>query len=562
MYCQKNDHFYLAILILVFFVACQSGHSQSEKETAAAPGSKDETVQQNIEALLSKAKTNNGKTDDGITLEFLPVLDVCYGQNEYRPRWSSQLQWEKAADEMLAYLDTSLYQGLFKEDYHYKEIKALHQTLANDSLHHSNSVSWAKADLLFTDAFAHLLQDLRFGRLPADSLVQQTDLGDTSNGLPAFINRVGKQESVNRLLAEVQPAHPGYKALQKQLHHFVDSMDTKTYTYLQYPYRDSLAFLKKLQLRFTEGGVMKNGSTLKDSAELANTIKKYQQLKGLKPDGKLSASVVKMLNTTDKERLKRIAITLDRYKQLPAKMPAQYIWVNLPAYQLKVWDNDSVFMESRIICGKPATPTPLLTSAISDMMIYPTWTVPVSIISKEMLPGLKRSSGYLARKGLNLLNDKGQKIDPSSVNWAKYTKGIPFKIQQESGDGNALGVIKFNFENPYAVYLHDTNQRYLFKNAVRSLSHGCVRVQDWQKLAIYILKSDSLQALPSDSADYNTNILATLLAAKERQRIDVKHKIPLFIRYFGCEVLNGSIKFYDDIYGEDRKMRERYFAGK
>src|SRR5205085_1475430 len=243
-------------------------------------------------------------------------------------------------------------------------------------------------------------------------------------------------------------------------------------------------------------------------------------------------------------------------------MPQKYIWVNLPSFLLTVWNADTLVFKSRIVCGKPATPTPEITSAISDIVIYPTWTVPESIITKEMLPGLKKNAGYLARKGLSLLNNKGEEVDPATVNWAKYSKVIPYKIQQGSGDDNALGVIKFNFSNPFAVYLHDTNQRYLFKNSSRALSHGCVRVQDWQKLAFYIVRNDSLLKPPADSIRFTTDSITSWIAQKERHRVNLTYRFPLFIRYFGCEAINGSIKFYDDIYGLDKLMRDKYFSAK
>ena len=196
------------------------------------------------------------------------------------------------------------------------------------------------------------------------------------------------------------------------------------------------------------------------------------------------------------------------------------------------------------------------------MITYPTWTVPTSIIAKQYLPKLKNNPGYLAKLGLKLVNGKGETIDAYSVNWSKYTKGIPYKVMQGSGDNNALGIFKFNFNNPYAVYLHDTNQRYLFKNASRALSHGCVRVQEWEKLAFYIVRNDSANKRPSDTLRYNTDSIKNWIANKERHRIDVKNKIPLYIRYFSCEGKDGKIKFYDDIYGEDKVLREKYFAGK
>jgi murein L,D-transpeptidase YcbB/YkuD len=133
---------------------------------------------------------------------------------------------------------------------------------------------------------------------------------------------------------------------------------------------------------------------------------------------------------------------------------------------------------------------------------------------------------------------------------------------QGSGDNNSLGVIKFNFDNPYAVYLHDTNQRYLFKNASRAFSHGCVRVQEWEKLAYYIAANDSSLSKNKDSLKYTADSIKSWIAHKERHMIDVKNHIPLFIRYFSCEGKNGTIKFYEDMYGEDKLLMEKFFAKK
>jgi murein L,D-transpeptidase YcbB/YkuD len=160
------------------------------------------------------------------------------------------------------------------------------------------------------------------------------------------------------------------------------------------------------------------------------------------------------------------------------------------------------------------------------------------------------------------VNFQGETIDPYTVNWQKYEKGIPYKVVQGSGDDNALGVLKFNFNNPYHVYLHDTNQRYLFKNSSRALSHGCVRVQEWEQLALYIARNDSIHIKVGDTLTYTTDSIETWLMNKERRRIVVKNKIPLFIRYFTCEGKDGKILFYDDMYGEDKALRDKYFSNK
>lgn len=344
-------------------------------------------------------------------------------------------------------------------------------------------------------------------------------------------------------------------------------MDRRTYTYVNYPYkkndvRDSLYFTRSFCKRLGESGVLQNANALPDSQHLAEAIKKLQKQKGLTADGKISTSLIRLLNISDAERFKRIAITLDRYKQMPEKMPQRYIWVNLPAFYLRVMDHDTVALYSRIICGKPETRTPLLNSEITDMVTYPTWTVPTSIIAKSYLPKLKNNPNYLSRIGLKLMNGRGETINPAEVNWSKYSKGIPFKVMQASGDNNALGVMKFNFNNPYSVYLHDTNQRYLFKNNFRALSHGCVRVQEWEKLAFYFARNDSISTPRKDSLRYTSDSIRNWISHKERHRIDIKTQVPLYIRYFSCEGKDGKVVFFDDIYGEDKVLRDKYFANK
>jgi murein L,D-transpeptidase YcbB/YkuD len=192
------------------------------------------------------------------------------------------------------------------------------------------------------------------------------------------------------------------------------------------------------------------------------------------------------------------------------------------------------------------------------MITYPQWTIPLSIIKKDILPGLKKDPGYTRKKGFSLIGKDGVEVDPYLVDWTKYKEEIPYKVVQGSGDDNALGVMKFNFSNKYAVYLHDTNQRYLFAKKNRALSHGCVRVQNWDSLAYFFLKTDSIAGLNTPPADS----LKAWLERKEKHVIPVRKRIPLFIRYFTSEVKDDELVFYEDVYGEDRKVREKYFSNK
>jgi murein L,D-transpeptidase YcbB/YkuD len=317
----------------------------------------------------------------------------------------------------------------------------------------------------------------------------------------------------------------------------------------------------QLQKRFFEEDILPSPSELMDTASWRAAIRSYQKAKGLKVTGKINENTANSLNNTDWEKFKQIAINLDRYKLLPDTMPEKYIWVNIPSYYMKLIEDDTLVFQSKIVVGKPETRTPLLTSRITDMITYPQWTMPTSIIVKEVLPGVKKNPDYFTKHGYSLINDDGDEVDPLTVDWKKYTKGIPYKVVQGSGDANALGVLKFNFSNKYSVYLHDTNQRYLFRNASRSLSHGCVRVQDWQKLAHYIISNDSI-ARKSNGNFIGSDTLKAWLQRKEKHYLPVRNRLALFIRYFSCEGVNGKVRFYEDIYKEDKVLREKYFADK
>ncbi len=222
---------------------------------------------------------------------------------------------------------------------------------------------------------------------------------------------------------------------------------------------------------------------------------------------------------------------------------------------LKVVDTDTTVFESRIIVGTTKTRTPLLTSQVSNFITYPQWTVPYSIIFKEMLPQIKRNVDYLAKQNLMIVDKNDSIIDPYTIDWSKLNKNrFPYLIKQRQGDDNSLGVLKFNFANKYSVYLHDTNARWMFSQGDRALSHGCVRVKDFQRLANFLVRNDTIK--------YHPDTLKNWIRRQEKHVVSGFPKVPVYIRYFSVEGKDGRIKFYPDIYSEDRILRNRYFADK
>lgn len=256
------------------------------------------------------------------------------------------------------------------------------------------------------------------------------------------------------------------------------------------------------------------------------------------------------------QQFRHIAITLDRYKLLPDTMPSAYAWVNIPSFTLSIYNTDTLAFASKVIVGAPKTRTPELNSSITNFITYPQWTVPYSIIFKEMLPKIKKDVNYLAKENLMVVDKNDNVIDPQSINWSKMGKNhFPYLIRQREGDDNSLGAMKFNFRNKYNVYLHDTNARGLFSRSSRALSHGCVRVQKWDSLAYFLVRNDS--------ARYSQDTLKTWIQRQEKHTVSGFSRLPIFIRYYTVEgTKDSSLVFNKDIYKEDSVLAASYFAGK
>jgi murein L,D-transpeptidase YcbB/YkuD len=539
--------------------ACNGGSREPKTvEIVREPEDLNKKTNENIAVAIAFATENDGKLNDSTVFKMLPAVRSWYDRLDSPRTWSYEKQWLPVADSLFRFIRHSENYGLFPMDYHFSRLDIIHHTLKTDSSAMLDAALWARADLLLTDAFMQLVKDIKLGRLERDSITLRKDSVLTDSFYVSLLKNVQQKKELTSSLEELEPRHTGYIELRNALKHFLDTMNRTNYTYLSYPFTDpvdSLAFIQNLQTRLYEGGYLPLNDGKADTATLTAAVKAYQQENNLKVDGKAGPMVVKSLNNNDQEKFRIIAINMDRYKQLPDTMPQRYVWVNIPAFRLRVWDNDTLRLESKIIVGQPQTRTPLLTSTLTNFIIFPQWTVPYSIIFKEMLPKIRNNVAYLDKQNLMVVDKNDSIIDPHSINWFKLSKNyFPYLLKQREGDDNSLGIIKFNFRNKYSVYLHDTNARSLFSRTNRALSHGCVRVQQWDKLSRYLVENDSLR--------YKPDTLASWIKRKEKHTVYFSRKIPIFIRYITCEALDGRLVFSDDIYAEDKAARQAWFSNK
>lgn len=544
-----------AILFAVLCMpACKNSGKPPEKDMVSSEEQLEDQVAKDLRKTLDYAEKNSAQINDSTTLTSFRLVHAVYDQCKYQAIWSRKDEFESMADSLYGVVEHAKEWGLFPEDYHYSSLQGVWNKLKKDSASQKDAALWTKADVLLTEAYFTIARHLKLGRLSPDSITLKKDSLYNDAFFIKNFQEATSRGTVIRTLQSLEPVYPGYQRIKSGIKSFLDSAHFRAYTYIKYPYKDSLLFITSLRKRLSEDGFLQNGAAA-DSATLAAGIQQYQRSKKLQTTGKITESLVRSLNNTDWEKFKSVAVTLDRYKLLPDTLPSTYVLVNLPAYTLYVYDEDTLALQSRVIVGSPRTRTPLLNSAISNFITYPQWTVPYSIIFKEMLPRIQRNVGYLARQNLMVVNGKDEEVDPYTIDWSKLNpKRFPYLIRQREGDDNSLGVIKFNFVNKYSVYLHDTNTRWQFNRSVRDISHGCVRVEQWEKLSHFLVRADTVR-FPPDT-------LRAWMSRQEKHMVTGFPKVPLFIRYLTTDGKNGKLVFYNDIYGYDRQLKEKYFSGK
>jgi L,D-transpeptidase YcbB len=483
---------------------------------------------------------------------------------EYKPVFTHNMGLTSAGTLLKKFIDKDCkYFGLFPKAYHATTINNLFASFAKDSGKSLNAVEWAKAELYMTDALLQIAKHVKNGRLYSDTNYRYNDTSLTKNLFAPVWNSFVKQpNTLAAILHTYEPKLHDYDSLKLYLKKMIDQSTSgeKQYTAVVFPYTDSLRFVKSLINRFQEEGLAQLATSNVDSLQLSNYIKEYQAKYSQTQTGKYSKEMIDNMNIKSDVKFMKIALTMDKFKNFKIPNKGSYVIVNLPSYTLRGYTPDSVGVESKVAIGKTATKTPIMESEISDIIVMPNWYVPPSIL---------KIPGYIERH-------RGRKNYVVRGN----------SVMQKAGPGNALGEMKFNFKSGDAIYLHDTNERWAFGSSYRAVSHGCVRVQNYKQLASFItslspvaekdyskvldkMKIDSITGdttykykyIVKDSVLYTTDTIPGMVKRKVHRELVVVKKVPIYIKYFTCAIRNGIFVIYNDVYGYDKVLQEKYFSG-
>jgi murein L,D-transpeptidase YcbB/YkuD len=271
-------------------------------------------------------------------------------------------------------------------------------------------------------------------------------------------------------------------------------------------------------------------------------VRRFQARHGIPVDGIVGESTLNAMNIPAGVRLTQLATNLARLKSLTAKLPERFVMVNIPAAAVEAVEGGRVVSRHTAVVGKVDRPSPIVNSKIHEINFHPFWTVPESIIRKDLIPLMQKDPNYLTEKRIRIYDPQGNPLAPEQVNW-QTDEAAKYLFRQDPSDINSLGLVKINFPSPDGVYMHDTPNKGLFNNEFRFDSSGCVRIQGIRELIAWLLRDTP--GWTRDQIDYQ-------FRSGERLDVQLAEPIQLYWTYITAwAATEGVVQFRNDIYNLD-----------
>jgi L,D-transpeptidase YcbB len=538
------DHFLIKPFDLIFFFASvlilstslQNGRNELLR---VEPEYGYSDLTNGLRSVLSDTGIHNSVILDGENIAFCRQAQRFYIQHDYKPAWTTGNQLNGNGKEMISLIEHTRDFGLEPDHYRLEALRDMQLQFSDKKNHAGREQIREKLEILLTDAALKLMVNLHAGYRAFDStLFAEAWIED----LPGKLTEGIKHGTITENILSVQPDFVEYTLLQQATGNFVRQTKlTDDGPEMADPEGEPARFRDQVkQVLVRLGYLDRNGYDF----EISDALKEFQLHHGLEPDGKTGKNTLEALKMTSLYHYRMLALNLDRLrKQDNSGDPMLY--VNIPAYHLKIYKENKLQDTYRVIVGNPKTPTPQLSSYVERIIANPFWDVPQSITKKELLPKIKSDTGYLKRNRFKLVDKNNRTIRFESIDPEEISGADPgFRLRQDASSDNALGTVKFIFPNPYAVYLHDTPGKSLFSKDIRALSHGCIRVQNPGKLADYLAGGD----------EPDLKNISGIIAKGIHREFSLAYAVPIHISYITCEADDkGDLFFYKDIYGTDQK---------
>jgi L,D-transpeptidase YcbB len=490
-----------------------------------------------------------------------------YRGYSYGLPWIKEMAPTREAQEVVAILQKADEKGLAAEDYDgprwSERLRALRP--ATPQPNESDAVQF---DVALTVSLMRYISDLHIGKINPEQFHVQANVEKRKYNLPEFlIEHVVNADSVAGALENIEPPYPGYKrtisALQTYMH-IAGKDDGQLLPTTKKPVipGDSYLGVPRLrQLLGLTGDLSAPGAAHPDETlyaeDLVDGVKSFQRRNGLVADGRIDSKTLQELNVPWSQRVRQIQLTLERWRWMPDEYQHSPVVVNIPEFRLRGYDDQfNIGVTMNVIVGKAyGHDTPVFMGNLRYVVFRPAWEVPTSIALKETIPAMRRNAGYAAKENLEFIDERGQVVnaDPTAADTMEQVRRGRLSIRQRPGPKNSLGLVKFVFPNNYDVYMHDTPATELFARSRRDFSHGCIRLEKPDELALWVLRENPGWTLDRIHAAMN---------ADRTETVNLTHPIPVLILYGTVTVSeDGVVHFYDDIYGHDAALERALERG-
>lgn len=524
-----NKSFLLILLCII--ISCKKETLKSE--VVLKKNSSTSSVQPEVKAI---------KIDSTLLIPFKSkMLTAFYKSTDYNTVWQS----EENRKIVLAQLMQSDKEGLNPSDYNVNELLDFEKksaTLDNQDL--------AKYDILLTFSFQIYISHLTNGKLNPRKLYKNWDLKENKIDINETLTQLLKSSSLADKIEQLKPNHIVYKSLKRALEIIKtfpkDNFERIEIAKLITPNDSTLSLIDiKKRLIYWKDMQPKDSLTPVYDGETVIAIEKFQTRNGLVADAIIGKATIATLNFSKKQREHQIIANLERWKWYPKEMGKEYIIINIPDYRLTLVKDKDTIRTHKVIVGRATRKTPILTSKLTQVVFNPTWTVPPTILWKDVIPAILKNRNYLTETNILIYDSNGNRISP--YDW-QLSKAYDYRYVQTPGTFNSLGMVKFIFPNRFSVYLHDTNHRDFFDKAERSLSSGCVRVDNPLELTEYLL---------DDAVNWNLDKITEILQSEKTKFVTIKKNISFHLLYWTAWSENDELIFRDDIYDLDADLYDK-----
>ena len=507
-----------------------------------------ETVRLEIELLSS-----SGHPDfRGIDVASGNLLVEIYENRRFRPAWTDLDQ----VDELLTAIEATAADGLDPADYHLEQVRTgYRQLLAGDV---TTAIARAELDVLFTDSLIRLVYHQRFGKLNPYTLDPQWNFRRDLDGVSAAaaIQSIIDADSLLDRLQTLFPRGRFYEQLRQSLARYREIEANGGWP--EFPEGPTLKpgmvdnRVPVLARRLAVTGDLDTDAVAAADTTYAEIIeagvRRFQKRHGIDVDGVIGPTTARVLNVPTSRRVRQLEINLERARWVFDDITDDFIIVNIAGFTAYVVRDREVVWQTRVQVGSTYHKSPVFRDEMKYLVFNPTWTVPYSIATKEILPQIQSEPDYFAKRDFDVKDRNGKLVDPESIEWSELSRrNFPYTLVQRPGPNNALGRVKFMFPNEHAVYLHDTPSKSLFGRAERAFSHGCIRVENPFKFAEILLGADG----------WTQDRFQEVLDSGEIKTVFLSKPMPVMLLYWTAQVdPGGDVHFYQDVYDRDQRIED------